>query len=196
MVEPTNLRRVCADKQFRATAAAMSRDRPGAATQRFGKLQVNTMTVLLKTPISKSPALYDIDIVAWAEQQARLLRAGQFAGLDIEHIAEEIEDVGKSEQRELASRLSVLLAHLLKWQYQPERRGSSWLCTIRAQRRSLAIRLQRTPSLRATLRDAAWLDEIWQDAVSTAAGETGLDAFPDDCPWALAQVLAPDWMPE
>ncbi len=57
---------------------------------------------------------YDIDIVAWAQEQARLLRAGRFEALDIEHIAEEIEDVGKSEQRELASRLAVLLANLLK----------------------------------------------------------------------------------
>ena len=77
---------------------------------------------------------YDKDINAWAQEQARLLRAGRFEMLDIEHIAGEIEDVGKSEQRELASRMAVLLAHLLKWQYQPERRGASWEKTIKAQR--------------------------------------------------------------
>lgn len=64
---------------------------------------------------------YDTDIVAWAQEQARLLRAGRFDALDIEHIAEEIEDVGKSEQRELENRMAVLLAHLLKWQHQPDR---------------------------------------------------------------------------
>ncbi|MDR3089077.1 MAG: DUF29 domain-containing protein, partial [Desulfobulbaceae bacterium] len=69
---------------------------------------------------------YETDVVAWAGEQARLLRAGRFDLLDIENIAEEIEDVGKAEQRELMSRMAVLLAHLLKWQYQPERRGKSW----------------------------------------------------------------------
>jgi len=68
---------------------------------------------------------YEHDINAWANEQARLLRAGRFDLLDVEHIAGEIEDVGKSEQRELASRMVVLLAHLLKWAYPPERRGAS-----------------------------------------------------------------------
>lgn len=62
---------------------------------------------------------YDSDVIAWAQEQINLLRSGQFSRLDIEHIAEEIEDVGKSEQRELASRMAILLAHLLKWEYQP-----------------------------------------------------------------------------
>ena len=70
-------------------------------------------------------ATYEKDVIAWANEQAALLRAGRFSALDIEHIAEEIEDVGKSERREFVSRMAVLLAHLLKWQYQPERRGAS-----------------------------------------------------------------------
>lgn len=90
---------------------------------------------------------YDKDINAWAQEQARLLRAGRFEMLDIEHIAGEIEDVGKSEQRELASRMAVLLAHLLKWQYQPERRGASWEKTIKAQRKEIAYALDESPSL-------------------------------------------------
>lgn len=140
--------------------------------------------------------LYDADIVAWAEQQAHWLRAGALDRLDLEHLAEEIEDVGKSEQRELANRLSLLLAHLLKWQFQPEHRGSNWQRTIREQRRAIKARLDRTPSLKAMLRDATWLDEIWADAVVDAAGETGLSAFPDDCPWHLTDVLQTDWLPE
>lgn len=83
---------------------------------------------------------YDKDVVAWAAEQAALLRAGKLSDIDIEHIAEEIEDVGKSEQRELASRMAVLLAHLLRWQYQPERRGSSWKTTLRLQRSAIARR--------------------------------------------------------
>lgn len=86
---------------------------------------------------------YEQDVVAWAREQAALLRAGKFSAIDVEHIAEEIEDVGKSEQRELSSRMSVLLAHLLKWQYQPGRRGSSWQRTIREQRRALSVALQK-----------------------------------------------------
>ena len=86
-----------------------------------------------------------------------LLRSGQLSALDIEHIAEEIEDVGKSEKRELASRMAVLLAHLLKWQHQPGRRGSSGSRTIKEQRKAIAAAIRQTPSLQASLSDADWL---------------------------------------
>ena len=74
---------------------------------------------------------YDTDIIAWANEQAALIRARRFDLLDLEHIAEEIEDVGKSEKRELASRMAILLSHLLKWQFQSGRRGASWQRTIK-----------------------------------------------------------------
>ncbi|EQD45100.1 protein containing DUF29, partial [mine drainage metagenome] len=93
---------------------------------------------------------YDKDVVAWANEQAALLRAGKFSAIDIEHIAEEIEDVGKSEQRELASRMAVLLAHLLKWQFQPEHRSNSWMRTIKEQRRAIAAHIEETPSLKVS----------------------------------------------
>ncbi len=139
---------------------------------------------------------YDTDINAWAIEQARLLRAGRFDLLDIEHIAGEIEDVGKSEQRELASRMTVLLAHLLKWQYQPERRGASWEKTIKAQRRDISYILDESPSLLAKLGEPRWLDMVWARAIAQAVNETGLDCFPDACPWALAdEVLSEAWFP-
>ena len=139
---------------------------------------------------------YDKDINAWAQEQARLLRAGRFEMLDIEHIAGEIEDVGKSEQRELASRMAVLLAHLLKWQYQPERRGASWEKTIKAQRKEIAYALDESPSLAPKLQEARWLDMVWARAVAQAVGETGLDCFPEECPWAIqGEVLAQSWLP-
>lgn len=75
---------------------------------------------------------YEADVVAWANEQAALLRAGRFDQLDLANIAEEIEDVGKSEKRELASRISVLLAHLLKWKYQPNLRSSSYMNAFNA----------------------------------------------------------------
>ena len=139
---------------------------------------------------------YDKDINAWAQEQARLLRAGRFEMLDIEHIAGEIEDVGKSEQRELASRMAVLLAHLLKWQYQPERRGASWEKTIKAQRKEIAYALDESPSLTPKLQEPRWLDMVWARAVAQGVGETGLDCFPEECPWAMqGEVLVETWLP-
>ena len=141
---------------------------------------------------------YETDVVAWANEQAALLRSGNLSALDIEHIAEEIEDVGKSEQREIASRMSILLAHLLKWKFQPSRQGNSWSNTIKTQRKGIASRLRKTPSLKCLLEDAQWLDDVLNDAVGDAATETGLplDSFPDGIPWTMQQVLSNDFWPE
>ena len=84
---------------------------------------------------------YQQDIVAWAQEQARLIRAGRFDLLDLEHIADEIDDVGKSEARELESRMAILIGHLLKYQYQPRRRSTSWALTIKEQRKRILLRL-------------------------------------------------------
>lgn len=140
---------------------------------------------------------YDTDVVAWANEQASLIRSGHFDQIDLLHIAEEIEDVGKSEQRELASRMAVLLAHLLKWQYQPEKRvtGSSWAKTIKVQRNGVVSRLDETPSLKNRLTDTKWCRDTWDDAVGIAIKETGLDVFPDLCPWAMSDVLTEGWLP-
>ena len=75
-------------------------------------------------------SLYETDFYAWATRQAALLRAGRLDAADIEHIAEEIDSMGRSEKRELVSRLTVVLLHLLKWQYQPALRGNSWRLSI------------------------------------------------------------------
>ena len=139
---------------------------------------------------------YEHDVIAWANEQARLLRTRQFAALDIEHLAEEIEDVGKSEQRELVNRMAVLLAHLLKWQFQPARRSRSWEATLRVQRAAIAHRLQRTPSLKQCLADPDWWQDAWNDALAKAIEETGLSDFPPHCPWPEDKILAPEWKPE
>jgi hypothetical protein len=138
---------------------------------------------------------YETDIVAWANEQAHLVRSGQFELLDLEHIAEEIEDVGKSEQRELANRMVLLIAHLLKWQYQPERQGASWQITIRNQRRAIALHLKQAPSLKAKLNDAEWLEVVWGDAVYQASKETGLESFPETCHWSIEDILTDNWLP-
>ena len=139
--------------------------------------------------------VYETDIVAWANEQARLVRAGQFELLDLEHIAEEIEDVGKSEQRELASRMVILLAHLLKWQFQPERQGRSWQMTIRNQRRAIQLHLKQVPSLKVKLDDAEWWEVVWGDAIYQASKETGLETFPEICLWSIEDILSDRWMP-
>ena len=140
---------------------------------------------------------YETDIVAWAKQQAWLVRNKKFDLLDLEHIAEEIEDVGKSEQRELASRMAVLLQHLLKWQYQPARQGASWQATIKTQRERIKQRLRKTPSLKYCLKDADWWEDAWADARYETEKETGIafDKLPKTCPWTNKQILTDDWFP-
>jgi hypothetical protein len=140
---------------------------------------------------------YQVDVIAWANEQAALIRMGKFDQLDLEHIAEEIEDVGKSEQRELESRMAVLLAHLLKWEYQPDRQGKSWQSTIKLQRKRVLRAITKTPSLKVSLSDKDWVDDAWTDAVVQAAKETGIDidTFPETCMWCMDDVLEDGWLP-
>ena len=142
-----------------------------------------------------NPNSYDIDVIAWANEQARLLRAGRFDALDIEHIADEIEDVGKSAKRELASRTAALLAQMLKWQYQPGGRGNSWRRTIKEQRNRVGLCIDQTPSLKADLRYPFWWSDVWSDAVAKASEATGLSEFPESCPWTFDQIMNPEFLP-
>jgi hypothetical protein len=140
--------------------------------------------------------LHDRDFYAWANEQAGLLRAGRLSEADIEHIAEEIESMGKSEKRELVNRLAILLLHLLKWQFQPRRRGSSWEASIANNRDRLADHLADNPSLKPLI--PAALAQAYRYAVRDAEGETGLGkaTFPQSCPWTYDQVMDPDFWPE
>ncbi len=133
--------------------------------------------------------LYDRDFYAWSRQQAELLRKGKLADADIEHIAEEIDSLGRTEKRELISRLSVLLLHLLKWLYQPEKRSPNWEASVRVQRNRLADHLDDNPSLKPVLPNA--LASAYRDASLEAVAETGLAAgtFPDKCPWTVEQAM-------
>lgn len=139
---------------------------------------------------------YETDVMAWANEQAALLRAGKFSALDIEHIADEVEDVGKSEQRELAARMAILLSHLLKWRFQGANRSASWRVTIRVQRQAIERRLGKTASLRPSLHDPEWIQDVWSDAVDQATRETGLPGFPEACLWSPTQILAWDFLPD
>jgi len=141
-------------------------------------------------------ALYDRDFYAWANEQAGLLRAGKLSEADLEHIAEEIESMGKTEKRELISRLGVLLAHLLKWRFQSERRTKSWRLTIEEQRRQIIRHMRDNPSLKSSLSEA--MEEAYGDAIIAAERETDLDraAFPKSCPWSFEQIIEGGFWPE
>ncbi|MES2162670.1 MAG: DUF29 domain-containing protein [Pseudomonadota bacterium] len=140
--------------------------------------------------------LYDDDIIAWSEQQAALLRAGRWELLDHENIAEEIEDVGHREKKELRSRLSVLLAHLLKWQFQTSHRCPSWVHTICTQRVAIDDALEDCPSLQTLLDDPHWLETTYRRAVRDAQAQTHLKVFPIELPWRVEQALSPDFWPD
>jgi hypothetical protein len=140
--------------------------------------------------------LYEDDIIAWAEQQAALLRRGQWSQLDIDNIAEEIEDVGDRQKQELRSRMIVLLTHLLKWKFQPTRRGSSWAYTIRTQRAAIEDALDDYPSLQTLLADPQWLRKTYSRAVRDAVAQTHLKVMPAETPWSIELCLAHDFWPD
>ncbi|MDQ1830036.1 DUF29 domain-containing protein [Massilia scottii] len=140
-------------------------------------------------------SLYDMDVLAWSIEQAALLRERRWSALDIENLAEEIEDVGNSVRRELGSRMAVLIAHLLKWQFQPQLRSKSWLKTMQVQRASIARQLGKVPSLKGALTDDDWRQEVWDDALVLAINDTGLHEFPDMPIWTSAQIPDPAFLP-
>jgi hypothetical protein len=147
--------------------------------------------------------LHDSDYSAWAKRMAELLQAGQFAELDIAHLVEELEDMSASERNELENRLAVLLAHLLKWQFQyrqlsqkwQEFDGRSWRSTMIEQRNRILKRLGKAPSLQRVM--AETIAESYADARELAAEETGLplEIFPESCPYSQAQILDKNFYP-
>lgn len=153
----------------------------------------------VKPGLQKMPKqlqLYDLDTVAWANKSASLLREHRFDELDIEHLIEELEDMGKSERRALESHLVVLLMHLLKWQYQTGLRSNSWKLSVANARQSIEDILQDSPSLTPKLLELEFTRRAYSKARRFAAIETGLDVsvFPEHCPYMTDQLQA-DWLP-
>ena len=133
--------------------------------------------------------LYDKDFFAWSMYQADLLRKHKMDGIDFEHLAEEIEDLGKKHKRELSNRIIVLMKHLLKMEFQPELRSKSWTLTIREQRKEIRKLILENPSLKPLV-DEYWKD-CYEEAMEEAELEIGMYAikFPMDCPWTKEEVL-------
>lgn len=143
----------------------------------------------------ETTADYNKDFYAWLIKSAELLRNNRFAEVDIEQIAKELEAISKSEKRELMSRLTVLLAHLLKWQFQSAVRSRSWKNTILTQRIDISGLLEDSPSLQYDLGDK--LAVAYEKAKLSAEDETGIDKihFPEQCPYSFAQILEKDFFP-
>ncbi|MFX3679769.1 MAG: DUF29 domain-containing protein [Hyphomicrobiales bacterium] len=144
----------------------------------------------------EKPRAYDADYYGWTLDQAAAVRAGRFDLVDRENLAEEIESLGKSEKREIENRLVSVLLHLLKWQFQPEKRKGGWKLSIQIQRKSLSKLLQENPSLRHYPGEE--LDDSYVKARLAAEKVTGIayEAFPDDCPYTVEQVLDDAFLPD
>ena len=140
--------------------------------------------------------LYDEDFYAWAMRTAGLLRQRRFTEIDIAHLAEELEDIGKRERRALESYLRNVTLHLLKWRYQPEKRGASWRQSIRNGRIEIQKLLRDSPSLSEEV--SQMLADEYAAARADAVDETGLseETFPLDCPFSIEQVLDIGFWPD
>jgi ribosomal protein L29 len=139
--------------------------------------------------------LYEADFVQWSDRTAQLLREHRFADLDLDHLIEEIEDLGNRHRDALESQLTQLLMHLLKWQFQPDHRSSSWNGSIKKARKQIKRLCRRYPNLKNYLEQC--ISDCYSDAVEDATDETGLppSTFPAECPYAIADILSSEFLP-
>src|SRR5215472_2352066 len=140
--------------------------------------------------------LYDIDFFEWTQRNAELLRRGCFEAADIEHIAEELEGLGKRDQREIQNYLTRVIANLLNSQMQPISRTPDWQSVTVESLFELKGIFKQSPSLKRFAQES--VAEIYPDAVRTSSIETGLDRkeFPPECPYTFDQLMDPDYLPE
>jgi hypothetical protein len=146
-------------------------------------------------PLQQSSDLYEQDYVLWLQATVDQLRQGKLEQIDIPSLIEELEDMGRSEKRALESNLEVLLRHLLKYRYQPERRSNSWRFTILEHRDRCNLLFRDSPSLKPYYKSV--FADCYARARRKAAVETGLsiDAFPENAPFTATETLNPDFLP-
>ena len=139
---------------------------------------------------------YEEDFYGWTVNTVQLLKDKNMGEIDFDHIAEELEDMVSSNETQLINRFTLILSHLLKWQFQPNMRGHSWLYTIREQRKRSKIHLRKNPSLKSKLDEI--LVDAYDIAISEAAKETGLDenTFPAECPYKFEQIMDDEFYPQ
>lgn len=138
--------------------------------------------------------LYEKDYANWAEEMAILLQEKRFDELDIEHLVEEIQDLSKRERDKLISSIRLIIHHLLKWKYQPQKRSRSWQLTIERERNNIELYLEDSPSLKKYL-SQQWLNKAHRIARLDAAKETEL-TFPKQCPFTIGEILDFNYFPE
>jgi len=139
---------------------------------------------------------YEEDFSVWAFRNAQLLREGRIAEADLEHIAEEIEDLGKEREHSLATQVRRLLAHLLQYHYQRFHRSRSWLGSIADARAEIEWVLEHSPSLKSSVH--TMLESEYRRAVGQASAETGIpkESFPAECPYTVQQIMQDEFLPE
>lgn len=132
---------------------------------------------------------YEKDFHQWSLDQAHLIKIGDFKKLDIEHLIEEIETLGNSEKRALRSFMTVLMKHLLKIKYQPEKHTSSWDRSIKYSRREIEDILKENPSFKRFIPE--YIKTTYLTAVESASDETNKDEsdFPTECPWTFEEIM-------
>ena len=136
----------------------------------------------------KTQDLYNKDFIAWSDEQALLLEQQRWDELDLVNLIEEIKDLGNRHRDALESQLTRLLMHLLKWQYQPQKRSNSWKSSIREARKQIERLIRKHPVLRIYLEQV--LEQCYLDAREDASDETGLDinTFPISCPYSIQEI--------
>jgi Domain of unknown function DUF29 len=140
-------------------------------------------------------SLYEQDFLLWLESTTELLRQQNFNELDLENLIEEMEDMGKSNKSAMRSNLMIVLLHLLKWKYQPDKRSNSWKSSIREHRIRIEEDFEDSPSLKNYSLEI--VTKSYQNARKLAADQTGLDlaVFPTESPFSLTQILDPEFLP-
>lgn len=138
-------------------------------------------------------SLYERDIVLWSERTVELLRQGRFDELDIDNLIDEVGDLSKRERDRLISSIRLIMHHLLKWDYQSEKRSSSWTKTIKRERLNAQTYLEDTPSLRRFI-NSTWMAKTYKIACRQVAIETDLPlkVLPENCPYSWEQILNGD----
>ena len=151
---------------------------------------------MINSSTTKPNTLYEQDFYLWIETTVQQLKENKFNEIDIPNLIEEIESMGRSEKRELKSRLIVLLMQLLKWHYQPEKRSESWRSTITEQRICIEGLLEDSPSLKPLLSEV--FEDCYQKARLKASDETGikLNFFPKESPFSLEETLESSYVNE
>ncbi|MCI4624342.1 MAG: DUF29 domain-containing protein [Candidatus Magnetoovum sp. WYHC-5] len=156
---------------------------------------MDNQTTINNSNVAIEKTLYETDFYQWALHNANLIRQGRFSEIDLENVAEELEDMGRNNKRELESRLAVLIMHLLKWQYQPKKHSKSWVSTINTQRTDIELLLKNSPSLKHNIEIV--IDEMFMTAKKRFEKETGIhkDILPEICPYTFKQLSDYDFWP-